>query len=227
VSSPAADNTRAEAPGRRTGFARNGFVVLAGFFLLIAAGLQFGLRPTITRQVAAYRAAPVLSVKEARAREDGAALHLDAAVTEANAPLLDDLVAYEIEEYQSGTTSQSGWWVSGADTPPLALRDPAGDTITVRGDYALHGDLLVIPDGDTRRYRGVRAGDSVSVFGRLDRAEGAVSVVAEVVSIGDAAGFVEGQVEGLDILGWVVAASAALGLLFAAAHLWSRRRRSA
>ena len=97
----------------------------------------------------------------------------------------------------------------------------------MRGDYALHGDLRVIPDGDTRRYRGVRVGDSVSVFGRVDRGEGAVAVAAEVVSIGSAAAFMEEQAQGLDILGWIVGASTALGLLLAAAHLWRRRRQAA
>jgi hypothetical protein len=169
----------------------------------------------------------VLAVKEARARPDGTALHLDAAVATTNAPLLEDFVAYEIEEYQSGTTSQSGWWVTGADTPPLALRDAVGDTITVRGDYALHGALRVVPDGDTRRYRGLGAGDSVSVFGRVSRGDGAVAIVAEVVSIGNAAGFLEEQSEGLGILGWIVAVLTVLGLLSAAAHLWRRRRQAA
>ena len=227
MSSPVADSTGAEVAGRRSGFSRNAFAVLAGFFLLVAAGLQFGLRPTVTRQVAEYREARGLAVKEARAQGDGTALHLDAAVADGNAPLLEDLVAYEIQEYQSGTTSQSGWWISGSDTPPLSLRDASGDTITVRGDYALHGDLRVIPDGDTRRYRGVRVGDSVSVFGRVNRGEGAVAVVAEVVSIGNAAAFMEEQAEGLEILRWIVGASAAVGLLFAAAHLWRRRRQAA
>jgi hypothetical protein len=204
---------------------KNAFLVLAGFFFIVAAGLHFVMRPMMAGRIDLYQSAPALEVKEVRELGSGRRFRLSAIVAASNRRLYRDLVAYEIEEWSSGTGSSSGSWrTTSYVKPPLLLHGGEGDTLSLQGDYAFLGVPRVYDLGTRKRYRGLVAGDSVGVYGTVAQGPRGLRVLGEVLAQGDASTLVADQQYGMRVTAWVAGCAALAGVLCVVGYLRRRRR---
>ncbi len=199
------------------------YLALACFCFLAAAMLLWA-RPSVVGHLELLQSAPVLNARSIRMLGHGEGFRLSAVIAASNDRAYRDLVVYDIEEWSDGTGRSGGsWHTAFAHRPPVLVTGHDGDTLTLHGAYFLL-DGRQYAAGNSKRYRGLVAGDSVGIYGTMSRTSAGLRVLGESVILGTAATLTYNQEHGLRLLDWIWGVLLAAGLVCLALQVRRGRR---
>lgn len=198
--------------------------VLGGVFLIAGVGVgHFAAQSSRAAAERAERLAPRNVAQLARATP-GDTLLVEGRVSERNPAQFRDFVAYVREEYRGDDEDGDAQWVQDeAVTPPLIL-ELTDDSVLLDGGYSIEAPRTVWQETQTlrwngfsgegtKRYRGVRAGDTLMVIGVVARGAEMPQLRPEVVYGGTRDQYIAAQQSAAAFLPWLGAIFAIVGIV--------------
>lgn len=206
---------------------------LPGLALIIFGGVGFIVGGVLAFVVAgragedaarAERLAP-LTAAELESAAPGQEALLEGQIDQRSRAIFRDFVAYVREEYRGkDAEDREQWFEDERATPPLLLA--TGGSLATVGDagYELEGAAAIWRESDalswssatgegTKRYRGLRAGDTITAIGAVAEGAEGRELAADTVFAGTRAEYIAERRSSAAIAPWIGAAFGLVGLV--------------